>query len=81
MAYDTPLPVIAEEAATEEEAACCPILMTARDFSMAVSFGSFSDDGVGHPVRNGLVNRRLHIDPPSTTYIPDDATHVLWYPK
>ena len=81
MPYDIPLPTTVDDAKDEEEAWGCPILMTAEDFRDAMAGGSFSDDGAGHPVRNGLMNTRIHIDPPTTTFIPDDATHVVWYPK
>ena len=81
MAYDRLLPETVDDVADEEAAMCLPVLITARNFKAAVAFGSFSDDGVGHPAKDGMVDETIYIDPPSTTYIPDDATHVLWYPK
>jgi hypothetical protein len=76
MAYDKPLP---KEYFDPENGDVC--LMTRDEFLEAMHEGCFSDDGIGHPVKDGMADESVAIDPPSAEFVPPSATHVVWYPK
>jgi hypothetical protein len=56
-------------------------LMTLEDFEEDCKQGMFIDyDGVGHPMRNGLIDRHITIRPSDRkTSIPKDAEYIVWY--
>lgn len=54
---------------------------TVAEFMDHVREGSFIDyDGHGHPVRDGLADETIFINPSSAhALIPNDATHIVWF--
>jgi len=55
-------------------------LMTVADFIEACEDGCLIDyDGHGYPVKDGLMDDKLSIDPSDRDQIPADATHILWF--
>ncbi len=55
-------------------------LYSVKTFRKYVREGWFiDDDGFGHPVRDGRMDRSVTIRPSQVHSMPADATHVLWY--
>ena len=53
---------------------------TVEEFRAFVESGAFIDyDGFGHPVRDGLSDEGIVVQPSRVDEIPADATHVVWF--
>jgi hypothetical protein len=53
---------------------------TVEEFREHVKSGSFIDyDGHGRPVKDGMADRTMIIQPSTVDEIPEDATHIVWY--
>ena len=61
------------------------VLMTVEEFREdAANKTIMNDDGVGHPVKDGMEDKLYYIYPSRYffgNHIPRDATHVNWYNK
>ena len=56
-------------------------LYTAEEYLSMMNDGCFYNDGHGHPVKDGMLDDEIYIDPPSLVVWPEDATHIMWYNK
>lgn len=57
-------------------------VLTVREYIEAISQGVFNDDdGHGIVARNGLMDSRNICPSDGLTYIPEDATHIVWFNK
>lgn len=55
---------------------------TVSEFKTFVEKGLFIDfDGFGYPVKDGLADPSIIVEPSQLSAIPKDATHIVWFNK